>query len=56
MNPAGPGPRTGRPAGAPAYYLGRPASVWLSAARRRRDPVADREGTRRQAGSRSPAA
>jgi hypothetical protein len=27
--------RAARPAGAPAYYLGRPASRWLSAARRR---------------------
>ncbi len=31
-----------RAAGSPAYYLGRPASVWLAAIRRR-SPVAFRE-------------
>ena len=36
MNPMAPGPGTARPAGAPAYYLGRPASMWIAAARRRR--------------------
>ena len=33
MSAATPGPRTGRPVTAPAYYLGRPASLWLAAAR-----------------------
>ena len=48
---------TGRPASAPAYYLGRPADVWLSIARRRRPhPVVDREGARQQTSSRRPAA
>jgi hypothetical protein len=28
-------PRTDRPAGAPAYYLGRPASLWIAATRQR---------------------
>ena len=40
MNPMAPGPGTARPAGAPAYYLGRPASVWIAAARRRRSAPA----------------
>jgi hypothetical protein len=30
VNPAAPGLRTSRPAGAPAYYLGRPASRWIT--------------------------
>jgi hypothetical protein len=46
----------GRPVGAPAYYLGRPASVWLSIARRRPAPVVDRQGACQQTGSRRPAA
>ena len=47
---------TGRPASAPAYYLGRPADVWLGIARRRRPhPVVDREGARQQTSSRRPA-
>jgi len=40
MNPMAPGPGTARPAGAPAYYLGRPASAWIAAARRRRSAPA----------------
>ena len=40
MNPMAPGPGTARPAGAPAYFLGRPASVWIAAARRRRRAAA----------------
>ena len=28
-------PRPGRPNGAPAYYLARPASVWITATSRR---------------------
>ena len=47
-----PGRRTGRSASAPAYYLGRPASVWLNIARRRPDRIVDADGTRQQAGSR----
>lgn len=35
MSPAIPRPRAGRPVTAPAYYLGRPASVWMAVARRR---------------------
>jgi len=31
--------RTSRPAAAPAYYLGRPAELWLSYATRRRTPA-----------------
>ena len=31
--------RTSRPATAPAYYLGRPAELWLSHATRRRTPA-----------------
>jgi hypothetical protein len=41
MSPTTPGRRTGRPATAPAYYLGRPASLWIAAGRRRSDPAAD---------------
>jgi DMSO/TMAO reductase YedYZ molybdopterin-dependent catalytic subunit len=47
--------RTARPAGAPAYYLGRPASWWAGAARRRRPPARRGPavaGTARQAGGR----
>jgi hypothetical protein len=52
-----PGPRVSRPAGAPAYYLGRPASVWMTTARhRRRAPVVDREEERQQTRSRKPSA
>ena len=51
-----PGLRTGRPASAPAYYLGRPASIWLNMARRRPGRIVAAEGTRQQAGSRRPAA
>lgn len=41
-NPPAPGPRAGRPVSAPAYYLARPASVWITATRRRRVvPVPD---------------
>ena len=36
VNPATLGPHPARPVSAPAYYLGRPASVWIAAARRRR--------------------
>jgi len=36
--PASTQPRPTRPAGAPAYYLGRPASLWLAAVRRARPP------------------
>jgi hypothetical protein len=35
MNPTTLRPRTGRPVTAPAYYQGRPASVWMAVARRR---------------------
>src|SRR5215467_12967984 len=31
-----PSSRTPRPAGSPAYYLGRPASLWIAAAHQRR--------------------
>jgi hypothetical protein len=31
--------RTSRPAAAPAYYLGRPAELWLCHATRRRTPA-----------------
>jgi hypothetical protein len=48
MNPAAPGPRTGRPVTAPAYYLGRPASSWIAATRRRSDPAADPDGASQQ--------
>ena len=44
MSAATPGPRTGRPVTAPAYYLGRPASVWIAAARRRSAPAARPDG------------
>jgi len=48
MSPATLGPRPGRPATAPAYYLGRPASFWIAAARRRPDPAADPDGAGQQ--------
>jgi hypothetical protein len=38
--------RPTRPAGAPAYYLGRPASLWLTALRHTRPPRADRPASR----------
>jgi hypothetical protein len=41
-------PTRRRPVSAPAYYLGRPADVWITAARRRAAPVADRELARQQ--------
>jgi hypothetical protein len=45
-----PGPRACRPATAPAYYLGRPASWWIaSAAASRRVQVVDPDGAYRQA-------
>ena len=44
MNPATPGPSAARPAGAPAYYLGRPASVWIAVAPRRRRAAVPAEG------------
>jgi phosphoadenosine phosphosulfate reductase len=43
-----PSPDTTRPNGAPAYYLGRPASVWISATRRRDAPVGGSQATRWQ--------
>ena len=49
MNPAAPGPRTGRPVTAPAYYLGRPASVWMAVACRRADLVLDGDAASQQA-------
>ena len=39
-NPAGPGQKISRPNIAPAYYLGRPAHVWIIAMRSRRSPTA----------------
>ena len=48
MSAATPGPRTGRPVTAPAYYLGRPASLWIAAARRRSDPATDPDGAGQQ--------
>jgi len=33
-----PTPRIARPAGSPAYYLGRPASWWIAARRQRHPP------------------
>jgi hypothetical protein len=33
-----------RPNGAPAYYLGRPAALWMAAMRPRRRPTASRPG------------
>jgi hypothetical protein len=44
MSPAAPG----RPVTAPAYYLGRPASLWIAAARRRSDSAADPDGASQQ--------
>ena len=39
-------PRRNRPNSAPAYYLGRPASFWITVAtRRRRAPDARRQAT-----------
>jgi hypothetical protein len=38
--------RPTRPAGAPAYYLGRPASLWLTALRHMRPPRAGRPASR----------
>jgi hypothetical protein len=35
-----PGSRAPRPAGSPAYYLGRPARLWIAAAHRRRPAAA----------------
>jgi hypothetical protein len=54
MSPASPGSRTGRPVTAPAYYLGRPASLWIAAVRRRSDPAAgpDRASQQVRAGAR----
>jgi len=49
MNPATPRPRTGRPVTAPAYYLGRPASVWMAAAHRHADLVPDGDAASKQA-------
>jgi hypothetical protein len=49
MNPATPRPRTGRPVTAPAYYLGRPASVWMAVARRRASLVPDADAASQQA-------
>jgi hypothetical protein len=40
--PAEPGRRARRPNTAPAYYLGRPAALWMSAMRPRRRPAATR--------------
>jgi hypothetical protein len=48
MNPATPRPRPGRPATAPAYYLGRPASVWIAIARRRVGRAAGAEAASQQ--------
>jgi hypothetical protein len=36
--PTGPGRDARRPHGAPAYYLGRPARLWITAMRPRRTP------------------
>jgi len=49
MNPTAPGPRTGRPVTAPAYYLGRPAELWIAAARGRSGPDADPDEASQQA-------
>ena len=50
MNPAS---HTPRPAGSPAYYLGRPASMWIAAAHQGRPaagvPVVDPAEAYRQA-------
>jgi hypothetical protein len=40
--PAEPERKTRRPNGAPAYYLGRPAGLWITAMRSRRRPTASR--------------
>ena len=40
--PAGPERTVRRPNGAPAYYLGRPAALWIAAMRPRRRPAATR--------------
>jgi hypothetical protein len=39
--PAGPEPKVSRPYTAPAYYLGRPAWLWISAMRTRRSRAAE---------------
>ncbi len=41
-SPAGPKRRARRPNGAPAYYQGRPAALWITAMRPHRDPTATR--------------
>jgi hypothetical protein len=48
MSTTTPGPHTGRPVTAPAYYLGRPASLWIAATRRRSGPAADPDAAGRQ--------
>jgi hypothetical protein len=40
--PAEPDRKARRPNGAPAYYLGRPATLWITAMRPRRRPTASR--------------
>jgi hypothetical protein len=43
-----PGQRRRRPNSAPAYYLGRPAGLWLTVMRARRRPIqSDERGRRR---------
>jgi hypothetical protein len=49
MNPATARPRAGRPVTAPAYYLGRPASVWIAVVRRRAGPVPDADAASQRA-------
>jgi len=44
--PASAQPRTNRPAAAPAYYLGRPVHLWLTAMRPARPPRAGRPASR----------
>jgi hypothetical protein len=49
-SPAEPDRVVRRPNGAPAYYLGRPAALWITAMRPRRRPTAFRPGKGRDAG------
>ena len=50
-DPAGPEPEKIRPNTAPAYYLGRPARLWITVMRPRRRPTASRHATQAATGS-----